>query len=740
MPRARHPAGPSRRLAALALVACLAPARPTFARQPGGATAAEPASPVVTLPPLVVTATRAPQDLATLPLAAELVPAEALRRSPALTLDDTLRRVPAFSLFRRSGSLTANPTAQGVSLRGIGPSGASRALVLLDGIPVNDPFGGWVAWTKLPTRSLDRVEIVPGGGSSAWGPAALGGVVHLVSAPLLAPPPRTPGGHEDGAASRDDARARRARPSTDGEVSVTAGDFRTRAGSVLATVRDQAGENAFRFDGAVFATDGVHLVRDPGTIDVAADSRHERGTLAWAHRIDDTTTATATLRAWHEERGNGTPYQRNASDELFGSVTLAGSPAAAPVSHWAFTLHGQKQDYRSTFSAVNAARDAETPAADQYSVPATALGASLQFTFGDESRPADGADQAAVTTLGIDTRRVDGETREYFFHSAAASDFLRERRAGGAQTLAGLFVTHARPLAPDLTLTLGGRLDATRLADGFRRETIRATGAVLVDEEYPDRDELAFSPSLGLAWRARDTLTLRAAAYTAHRTPTLNELYRPFRVGSVTTLANPALEPETLLGGELGLAHTAPSGLRGWELTVFQNELSDAVANVTLDAATRQRRNLDATRVRGLELGAWWRPHPALRLDADYLLSYARVRDGGDGAAELDGKRLAQVPRHSLSAGAVWDATAALSLDLRARWYAEQFEDDLNTLTLAPATRLDLAAHYAFTPRLRLTLAVENLLDAEIETGRTTAEVVNVAPPRLARAELTWAW
>ena len=77
--------------------------------------------------------------------------------SPALTLDDFLRRVPGFTLFRRTSSLVAHPTAQGVSLRGVGPSGASRSLVLADGIPLNDPFGGWVYWSRVPAP-LDRSD------------------------------------------------------------------------------------------------------------------------------------------------------------------------------------------------------------------------------------------------------------------------------------------------------------------------------------------------------------------------------------------------------------------------------------------------------------------------------------------------------------------------------------------------------------------------------------------------------
>lgn len=675
-----------------------------------------------TLPPLVVSATRAPQEAATLPLTVDVVTAEALREAPALALDDTLRGATAFSLFRRSGSLTANPTAQGVSLRGIGPSGASRALVLLDGVPVNDPFGGWIAWTKLPVASLERVEIVRGGGSAAWGASSLGGVVHLVSAPLI--PPAGAGGEGESVTNLVTLFTATA--------TVTAGDFRTRGAELAASAVAAGGRDAFRLDAATFATDGVHLVRDPGPIDRAADLETHRGQFTWSRRISEITTLTAAIRAWREDRGNGTPYQRNGSEELFGSLTLEGRPREAAVSAWSVTLHAQDQDYNSTFSAVNAARDAETPASDQYSVPATAAGFSAQATFGELT------DENAVTTVGVDARRVEGETREWFLYNGTA--FTRERRAGGEQVVAGAFVTHARPLAPELTLTLGARLDSTWRSGGFRRETVRATGAEVLAERYDDRDDLAFSPSAGLAWRATETLTARAALYSAYRTPTLNELYRPFRVGAITTNANPDLDPETLVGGELGLAWAAPGARGGLRATVFENALSDAVANVTLDATTRQRRNLDSVRVRGLEAGFYWGASDSVRLEADYLLSDARVRSGGAGAEDLDGRRLAQVPRHTVSAGAVWQATRALTLDARARWVAAQFEDDLNTLTLASATRVDVALRHALTPRLRLRVAVENLFDAEIETGRNAAGVVNVAPPRWARAELTYEW
>jgi len=118
---------------------------------------------------VVVTAARAPQAAAQVPFSVVTFEGSELRTAPAATLDDALRAVPGFSLFRRGDSLTANPTTQGVSLRGLGPSGASRSLVLLDGVPLNDPFGGWITWSKIPRESLGGAELVRGGGATAWG-------------------------------------------------------------------------------------------------------------------------------------------------------------------------------------------------------------------------------------------------------------------------------------------------------------------------------------------------------------------------------------------------------------------------------------------------------------------------------------------------------------------------------------------------------------------------------------------
>src|SRR5713226_3472672 len=131
------------------------------------------------LEPVVVTATRAEQPIGEAPASVTVLSREDIRQGAGQSLDDLLRQIPAFSLFRRSSSLVSHPTTQGVSLRGIGPSGVSRTLVLLDGVPFNDPFGGWVYWTRVPMEAADRVEVVEGAASSLYGNYAMGGVINI---------------------------------------------------------------------------------------------------------------------------------------------------------------------------------------------------------------------------------------------------------------------------------------------------------------------------------------------------------------------------------------------------------------------------------------------------------------------------------------------------------------------------------------------------------------------------------
>lgn len=682
----------------------------------------------ITLPDMVVSVTRASQPPAQVPFSLVALGGDTLRATPAATLDGALRSVLGFSLFRRSDSLTANPTAQGVSLRGLGPSGASRSLVLLDGVPLNDPFGGWVAWSKVPRESLAGAELVRGGGATAWGNAALGGVVQLLTesvGPALVAGPRSAGER---------------RPYiSEGKLAATLGDFSTRSAELAFS--HPLGRGTLQLTGRDFSTDGFVLVapEDRGPADVAAWSRHHWLTARWTQPFGAHAQLTVTGRTFREKRGNGTTYQRNSSREGFGSVTLAAQPDKN--FSWTALAYAQDQSFASTFSAVNATRTSETPASNQFAVPATAVGAAWTGVW---THLVD-----ARTSAGADLRRVRGETREHFAFSAG--DFTRERVAGGTQEFAGLFALHERALAPDWRATLGARLDAWRETDGHRRETDRVTSAVVRDDQYADSDGLEFSPSVGLVWTPAKAWRVRLAGQQAFRRPTLNELHRPFRVGNVITEANAGLQTERVTSAELGADFTGDTLTLG--AAVFWNKLREAVGNVTLvrgpgtfpivgfvpaGGAGRQRLNLDRLRVRGVELSAEWRPVRSLTFNAACLYDDAVVQRATVAPA-LEGKRLAQVPRHSATLGATWRGPGGLTLTPRLRFIGRQFEDDENLLILGATAIADLGASYPLA-RGELFLAVENLGAARIETGRSADGIVNTGTPRFALAGFRTAW
>lgn len=675
---------------------------------------------------VVITASRTPQPPEQVAFSVTTLDADSLRSNPAIMLDGALRSVPGFSLFRRNDSLTGNPTSQGVSLRGLGPSGASRSLIVLDGVPLNDPFGGWVAWTKVPRDGLARAELVPGGGATAWGNAALGGVVQLFTEPT------------SGARSM---------------ATAVAGQYGTHSFEFSAA--QPVGGGSLQLLGRAFETDGFKLVAPErrGLVDIDAWNRHRWLEGRFAHPLGTNLQVSATARYYEEYRDNGTPYVKNNSREKFASGTLGGQPGANFT--WDAVGYAQDQTFAATFGAVNATRTIETPASDQFAVPATATGVAWTGTW----KHADGA----RTSGGGDWRTVRGETREHF--TFTAGNFTRLRIAGGDQAVGGLFGLHERALAPDLRVTVGGRLDWWRDTDGHRRETDRVTGAVLRDDHYADRNGTEFNPSAGLVWTPAKSWRLRANAQQAFRRPTLNEIYRPFRAGANVTEANAALRTERVTSGEVGAEwrffdDAGSPGTSGTappltlSATAFWSDLRDAVGNVTIargpgtfpivgviaaGGVGRQRLNLDRIEVNGLELAATWHATKNLGLTAAFLSNDATVRQASVAPA-LVGKRVAQVPRFNASVGATWRGPGGLTITPRVRWIDRQFEDDENLLTLGEVVVVDLGVSYPLSGRIDLFLNAENLGDARIETGRSADGVVNVGTPRLIFGGLRGRW
>ncbi|MEH3158828.1 MAG: TonB-dependent receptor [Sphingomonas taxi] len=612
-----------------------------------------------------------------------------LQANAAARLESVLADVAGLQQFRRSDSRSANPTSQGITLRGIGGNAASRALLILDGVPQADPFGGWVAFPAYVTGRLGQVRVTRGGGSGYFGPGALAGTVQLDSA--------TP----DQLAPLEGAIFYGSRASVEAQGSaalVRDGGFATLSAAYA------------RGDGFV-----PTVAESRGPVDRAAPYEQASGALRTVVTIAPATEIQANVAAFTDTRERGTAFTANRSQGADASLRLVGRGTWG----WSALAYLQTRAFASSFASVDAARTTVSQSLDQYNTPATGVGARV------EVQPPIG--HGIDLRLGGDLRDVSGRTQELF--AFASGTPTRRREAGGASRTAGLFADASATLG-DWTLTGAGRIDRWRIDGGYLSERALAGGAAATDTRFADRDGSAFTGRLGAAWRPVPAMTLRAAGYRGWRLPTLNELYRPFRVGNDTTAANAALAPERLTGIEGGVT-LAPAKGASLAATVFHNRLVDAIANVTLSSTatsvSRIRRNLDAIRSTGVEVDVRYEPGPVTVL-ASWSHVDARVVASG-AAAALDGLRPAQTPRDAVSATLGWRRErAALSATLR--HVARQYDDDQNSRSLAPATTLDGYAALPLGPALTLEARAENLFDERIEAGISGASIVERASPR----------
>lgn len=657
----------------------------------------------VPLDEVIVTADRVPQVAADVPASVTVLTRDEIERTAALTTDDLLRRIPGFNLFRRGSSLVANPTAQGVSLRGLGGSGASRTLVLVDGVPLNDPFGGWVPWSRVPLESIERVEVVRGPSATVWGNYAMGGVINLITAK----PERRGGVASAEGGNQDTVRAD-------------------------ARVTDVQGPLAVALSGSWLSTGGYPTVRadQRGRIDVPADSAHGVGDLRVEYALREDARAHLHLNGFTETRGNGTPLTDNGTD--LGDVDTGVRWRSADGSDWSVLGYGRVQRFRARFSTQAEDRDSERPALNQFAVPATAAGVSGQWarTVGETHRFAAGVDGSWITgETDEDARFVDGR-------------FRLRRETGSEQQFAGAWAQWmVRPL-DRLEATLGGRVDGWRSSDGFRDERDLPAGAT-ERRRLPGRDDVVFNPTAAVRWRATDALDVRAAGYRGWRAPTINELVRPFRVRNDITEANPNLRPERLGGGEVG-ADWLGERVDG-HLTGFWTMVDDPIANVTVGSGPgdvapcgfvpdggrcRQRKNLGANRVRGIESELVVRPWAAWTLSAGYLLSDAEVESAPE-APGLEGKRVAQVPRHQAVFRASYAPSTGPVASAQVRYVGQQYEDDRNTLSLGGYAVVDVFLGWRFSPRLEVFTGIENAFDRVYPVGRSGDGLSTIGAPLL---------
>lgn len=597
-------------------------------------------------------------------------------------VENVLRDVAGFQQFRRSDSRSANPTAQGVTLRALGGNASSRALVLLDGVPIADPFFGHIPFTAIVGDRLSAVRVTRGGGAGAFGAGAVAGTIELVSA------------------------TRRDLPVADASALYGSNN----AQEITASLSPDLGGGFATVSGRFERGDGFFTTPPSQRVPATARARYRDWSLGLraVAPIDDVT----------ELQVRGLVFGDNRTLRFRGAdSSTEGQDASIRLVHrgaWAVDAiaYLQARDFNNTVISATSFRRT----LDQRATPATGIGGKIEL------RPPVGADH--LLRVGIDLRRADGELFEDAY-SGVTGLVTARRNAGGATRTIGAFVEDDWTLGK-LVLTGGVRGDLWSITEGFFREA-SAAGVRTSDQRFADRHGSEVTGRAGALYRPSETIALRAAGYTGFRLPTLNELYRPFVVFPIATQANAALGLERLRGVEGGVDVSPARGV-SIGVTAFYNRLEGAIANVTTGPNVRQRRNVDVIIARGVELtgearrGAW-------SLSASYAFSDSRVSASG-AAAALNGLRPAQSPRHAASGTLAWAPKGGVRLSTTLRYTGAQFEDDLESDVLPGVATLDATAQVPIGKRFAIVARAENLFDADVVT-RNAGGSIDLGTPRL---------
>jgi outer membrane cobalamin receptor len=600
-----------------------------------------------------------------------------LLTSAAATIDDALKLVPGFTLFRRTSSRVSNPAAQGITLRGLGGTGSSRSLVLVDGVPLNDAFGGWVYWDKVPQVAIDRIEVIRGSGSDLYGADALGGVVQLLTMRPERPSARALA--EGGGLGT-------------GRVSVFGGG-RARG------LRYSAGGEWFSTDGYI----NVSTTQDPGIaprgpIDTKIGSAHRSGVASVGYQTSSGWRLDANGSVFSENRLNGSPAVINDTASRQASGEAAGGIGGGFLSAHLF---GGTQGYDQTFSAVSADRTTEDLNRLQH-VPTRVVGIGAQWvrSFGRHT-----------VLFGAEGKFVKGASQET---QLSRGRVLGTSDNGGTQRTGSAFVQDTFLVSDRLTVVAGAH------GDGWHSES----------QNTPYSKTLgSFNPRASLAYRLGGGVSIRGSAYGGFRAPTLNELYRGFRAGNTQTNPNEALLPERLTGADGGVL--VARGRLSARVTGFWNVLDDTITNITLSITpqliTKQRANADQMRSAGLEFES------DVKLPASVSVGFASaiVNARFKGETSLRDNRVPQVPAYNVGVNIrfthdAWTASSQL------RVTGAQFEDDLNLFTLRRATVLDVFGSRMLSGKVTAFVAIENLFDNQYDVGRTP--ILTTGVPRAARA------
>jgi outer membrane receptor protein involved in Fe transport len=662
---------------------------------------------------VIVSATRTSVEASKVASTVNVLTPEQVRQSPAREAQDLLREIPAVELPRTS-SLVGG-TAQIVSMRGVDEG---RTAVLFDGIPVNDAWGEWIDWGRVPKSMLDRVEVVEGGTSSLYGNGAMGGLISFFSRPM------SPGAMDvqlDGG-SRD---ARHAYfgaglPILPGLTANVNGDYQEGGGYRL-------------------------ISQGAGPGDVESNVIQRNGYVRLDYAPSSNWSAFATGHFFGDNRNVGTPLSFANRDQRDISLGFNGGVGTGLLALRAWD--GRQIENQRSAAFRSAALRADEDSSLTAQIPSHDWGASAQWTKSN-------AWHLESFAVGADFRHYQGDFNEVDFGTAgcptsATCHAITQRvSSGGNQSLSGAFMQAiAAPIDP-LRIELSARVDGWQNNDGHSLTT-PATGSAIA-ATYDDQSKTSFSPRVGVRYALFSNFSLHGAVYRAFRAPNLAELYRKQVSSSSITVPNPNLSAETALGREVGFDFQPIDWMqvKGTYYVAEYNDFNspqDLTTNKPAEcgnvARCRQRLNVGQSRSQGGEVYLAVRPIQQLFLSGGVSYDDDRQQSGlPAGTADDHKPHINRVPSPRQTLRGTY--SSSLVGDWTVIWRHEGRTTTLQSVGLDPFTVVDANVQRELFPGLRGFVSVENIGDKVYQVnvaGSGTAAsplIVTQGLPRTVRVGL----
>ncbi|MGH8208892.1 MAG: TonB-dependent receptor [Steroidobacteraceae bacterium] len=630
---------------------------------------------------VIVTATRSARALTDVPASVSLVTATDIEDTPSQSLDDVLRHVPGVNLPGQTG-IQIHPTADNVSMRGLG---GIHALVMVDGVPINDPFFGTIQWGRIPLEGIDHVEIVRGGGSPLWGNFAMGGVINVIT--------RAP---ESDVAIAD----------------AGGGGFGTYRSSLYGSYGLSA-TNRVSVTAALNGTDGFMSVpiyaRRPFDTPTSFAARNLELRDTW-QALDD---VLVDLRFNYHKNNQqlGTPLDTNRQDTSSYVANIKKSFGDAG------SLTGTVFHSDSTFVTDNPiVTDSTLPLASQtehidniHTTPFHNTGGSLVGSQNFRGL-------LRNLTAGVDVNDVKGSDSAAIFDATGVNQ-IRTDVGRGEQLFAGAFIQTSLLPAPRLEFLASGRIQYFEVLNGFDGNPGGAGNE-------PNQSTTKFDPRISVRYGFDNGFALRGAYYQAFRAPTLDNLYRGFASDGGIFYPNSRLKPETLQGGEVGVDFVA-DGLRT-QVTVYRTEVSNLITSASLANSElppgfffgSRLVNAATAQAQGVEAEVNWKIGGGFSTTLGYTWADSVYKSNPTDPLSV-GQQLTDVPRNTASAALTYQNSQGWRVSTDALWVSATSwanADHTNPgfpyqAAADPHFVMDVAATYPVRESLEIYLQVQNLLD-----------------------------